>query len=107
MVSLLRIAVLLAEDAFRWELLPFRSAEAVRAENLFLRRQLALYIERYAQVLFQSFHRPVGRAGVDQTSRTDRDRGPLREDGDERPPFSQSAAALWISTVGKCLLCGG
>ena len=46
MVSLLRIASLLVEDAFRWVLLLFRSAEALRAENLFLRRQLALYIER-------------------------------------------------------------
>ena len=46
MVSLLRIAGLLVEDAFRWVLLLSRSAEALRAENLFLRRQLALYIER-------------------------------------------------------------
>ena len=46
MVSLLRIASLLVEDAFRWVLLLFRSAEALRTENLFLRRQLALYIER-------------------------------------------------------------
>jgi hypothetical protein len=42
MVSLLKIASLLVEDAFRWVLLLFRSAEALRAENLFLRRQLAL-----------------------------------------------------------------
>jgi putative transposase len=46
MVSLLKVAGLLIEDAFRWVLLLFRSAEALRAENLFLRRQLALYIER-------------------------------------------------------------
>ena len=46
MVSLLKIAGLLVEDAFRWAMLLFRSAEALRAENLFLRRQLALYIER-------------------------------------------------------------
>jgi hypothetical protein len=46
MVDLLKIASLLVEDAFRWVLLLFRSAEALRAENLFLRRQLALYIER-------------------------------------------------------------
>jgi putative transposase len=46
MASLLKIASLLVEDAFRWVLLLFRSAEALRAENLFLRRQLALYIER-------------------------------------------------------------
>ena len=49
MVSRLRIAGLLVEDAFRWVLLLFRSAEALRAENLFLRRQLALYIERGVQ----------------------------------------------------------
>src|SRR4029453_16008737 len=46
MVNLLKIASLLVEDAFRWVLLLFRSAEALHAENLFLRRQLALYIER-------------------------------------------------------------
>jgi putative transposase len=46
MVSLLKIASLLVEDAFRWVLLLFRSAEALRAENLCLRRQLALYLER-------------------------------------------------------------
>ena len=46
MVNLLKIASLLVEDAFRWVLLLFRSAETLRAENLFLRRQLALYIER-------------------------------------------------------------
>ena len=45
MVTLLKIAGLLVEDAFRWLLLLFRSAEALRTENLFLRRQLALYIE--------------------------------------------------------------
>jgi putative transposase len=46
MVDLLRIASLLVEDIFRWLLLLFRSAEPLRAENLFLRRQLALYVER-------------------------------------------------------------
>ena len=45
MVSLGRIALRLIEDALRWMLLLFRSTEAIRAENLFLRRQLALYIE--------------------------------------------------------------
>ena len=49
MVSLLKIASLLVEDAFRWVLLLFRSSEALRAENLFLRRQLALYVERGVQ----------------------------------------------------------
>jgi hypothetical protein len=35
MVSLLRIAGLLVEAAFRWVLLLFRSAEALRVENRF------------------------------------------------------------------------
>src|SRR5262249_6255968 len=46
MVALLEIAVCLIEDAFRWAMLLLRSIESVQAENLFLRRQLALYIER-------------------------------------------------------------
>jgi len=46
MVNLLKVTSLLLEDAFRRMLLRFRSAEALRAENLFLRRQLALYVER-------------------------------------------------------------
>jgi len=46
MVSLLKIASLLVEDALRWLLLLSRTPETLRAENLFLRRQLALYIER-------------------------------------------------------------
>lgn len=45
MVSLLKIAGLV-EDALQWVTLLFRSAEVLRAENLFLRRQLALYVER-------------------------------------------------------------
>lgn len=43
MVTLLRIAGRLSQDAFRWVMLLFRSNESVQAENLFLRRQLALY----------------------------------------------------------------
>src|SRR5262245_42788715 len=46
MVVLLRIAVCLIEDAFRCALLRLRSRRSVQAENLFLRRQLAMYIER-------------------------------------------------------------
>ena len=46
MVTLVRIALRLIEDALRWVVLLFRSTESVQAENLFLRRQLALYIER-------------------------------------------------------------
>ena len=43
---LVRIAGCLIEDAFRWMMLQFRSTQAVLAENLFLRHQLALYMER-------------------------------------------------------------
>jgi len=46
MVTLGWIALRLIGDALRWLVLLFRSTEAVRAENLFLRRQLALFIER-------------------------------------------------------------
>jgi transposase InsO family protein len=49
MVTLIRIALHLIEDALRWVLLLFRSTESVQAENLFLRRQLAHYIERGVQ----------------------------------------------------------
>ena len=49
MVTLVRIALRLIEDALRWVVLLFRSIESVHAENLFLRRQLALYIERGVQ----------------------------------------------------------
>jgi putative transposase len=48
-VILIRIALHLIEDALRWVVLLFRSIESVHAENLFLRRQLALYIERGVQ----------------------------------------------------------
>jgi putative transposase len=46
MVTLARTVLRPIEDALRWVMLLFRSQEAVGAENLFLRRQLALYIER-------------------------------------------------------------
>ena len=46
MVTPLRIAGCLIEDAFRWVTLLLRSKVSVRAENLFLRCQLALYTER-------------------------------------------------------------
>jgi len=49
MVTLVRIARRLIESALRWVVLLFRSTESVQAENLFLRRQLALYIERGVQ----------------------------------------------------------
>ena len=46
MVALLRIAACLIEDVVRLAVQLFRSSSSVRAENLFLRRQLALYVER-------------------------------------------------------------
>jgi putative transposase len=46
MVTLLTIIGRLIEDALRWLVLLLRSTESIEAENLFLRRQLALYIER-------------------------------------------------------------
>ena len=45
MLKVLDIAIDLAADLLRW-LLAFRSSQAIQAENLFLRRQLALYVER-------------------------------------------------------------
>ena len=36
----------LVVETFRWWRLAFRSPQSIRAENLFLRRQLALYVER-------------------------------------------------------------
>jgi hypothetical protein len=44
--DLAKIAGRLIQDAFRWVVLLFRSTESVHAENLFLRRQLALFMER-------------------------------------------------------------
>jgi hypothetical protein len=49
MVTLVSIALRLIEDALRWVMLLFRSTESVQVENLFLRQQLALYIERGVQ----------------------------------------------------------
>jgi hypothetical protein len=46
MVTLLAVVVRLVEDALRWLVLLCRSTKSLEAENLFLRRQLALYIER-------------------------------------------------------------
>ena len=46
MVVLAQIVVRLLEDALRWLMLMARSTESVRAENLLLRRQLALFLER-------------------------------------------------------------
>ena len=46
MVTLLAVVVRLIEDALRWLVLLCRSTKSLETENLFLRRQLALYIER-------------------------------------------------------------
>ena len=49
MLRLLLILVQLATDAVRWCGLVLRSQRSIEAENLFLRRQLALYVERGAE----------------------------------------------------------
>jgi hypothetical protein len=40
------VLIELMAEALRWLRLTFRSSQSIQAENLFLRRQLALYIER-------------------------------------------------------------
>jgi putative transposase len=49
MVALIMIAVHLFADAVRFSILLFRPTRSVQAENLFLRRQLALFKERGVQ----------------------------------------------------------
>jgi hypothetical protein len=46
MATVVWIALRLIEDVFQGVVLLLRSNESVQAENLFLRRRLALYIER-------------------------------------------------------------
>ncbi len=46
MLSGLEILFQLVAETLRWCRLTFRSSRSIKAENLFLRRQLALYIER-------------------------------------------------------------
>ena len=46
MVVLAQIVGRLIEDALRWLMLLARSTESVRAENLLLRRQVAMFLER-------------------------------------------------------------
>ena len=46
MIALLKIAAVLLADAVRFVLVSLRSRQSLTAENLFLRRQLALYQER-------------------------------------------------------------
>jgi len=49
MLTGLGILIDLLADLLRWLRLAFRSSQSIQAENLFLRRQLALYIERGAK----------------------------------------------------------
>jgi hypothetical protein len=49
MVALIMIAVHLLADAVRFSILLFRPTRSIQAENLFLRRQLALFKERGVQ----------------------------------------------------------
>jgi hypothetical protein len=46
MIALIKIAISLLSDVSRFAVLLFRPTGALMAENLFLRRQLALYQER-------------------------------------------------------------
>ncbi len=46
---LMAVAFVLIRESVGFLLLSFRSSKALRAENLFLRRQLALYAERKAK----------------------------------------------------------
>src|SRR5450759_5571931 len=46
LLSVAAILIQLVAETLRWGRLAFRSSRSIKAENLFLRRQLALYIER-------------------------------------------------------------
>jgi len=46
MLRVSEILIKVLAEALRWVLLAFRSSRSIQAENLFLRRQLALYVER-------------------------------------------------------------
>src|ERR1700689_428485 len=46
MLRFVQVAIQVAAGVSRWWPLAFRSTRAIKAENLFLRRQLALYVER-------------------------------------------------------------
>jgi putative transposase len=46
MIALIKIAVHLLTDVLRFVILLFRTTQSIQTENLFLRRQLALFIER-------------------------------------------------------------
>jgi hypothetical protein len=49
MLRVAGILIALLADVLLWLRLAFRSSQSIQAENLFLRRQLALYIERGAK----------------------------------------------------------
>jgi transcriptional regulator with XRE-family HTH domain len=46
MLTVLGILTHLIGETLRWIRLAFRPTQSIKAENLFLRRQLALYVER-------------------------------------------------------------
>ncbi len=48
-LRLISALALMLQDAIRFMLLGTRSSAALKAENLFLRKQLALYLERKAK----------------------------------------------------------
>ncbi len=48
-LRLISALALLLQDALRFLLLGTRTSAALKAENLFLRKQLALYLERKAK----------------------------------------------------------
>ena len=49
MLKVSGILIELLAEVLRWLRLAFRSSQSIQAENLFLRRQLALYIKRGAK----------------------------------------------------------
>jgi hypothetical protein len=65
MLRLLLILVHLSADAVRWCGLVLQSQRSMEAENLFLRRQLALYVERGVEL--PDRFGDAGRAGVTVT----------------------------------------
>jgi hypothetical protein len=69
MLMLARIVLRLIEDALRWLMLLARSDESVRAENLVLRRQLAMFIERGIRPPSNGCRYPSQLGGADATIR--------------------------------------
>jgi hypothetical protein len=58
MLSVLGIIIQLIGETLRWSQFAFRSRQSTETENLFLRRLLALYVERGAKLR-------LGRASCD------------------------------------------